>query len=81
MVRTTALRFEVGDPICGTVDNYPDRARALQRAYEHQQEHARENCPDPVTVFDRMAHRGDTCLWGSDGRGIEKKGALHVNPP
>lgn len=70
---TILTRFEVGDPLCGQIACYSDRPRALDRARGHQVAHAVKNDPDPVTVFDRMAHIGDTCLWGSDGRGIEKR--------
>mgnify|MGYP001571888929 FL=1 len=70
---TTLTRFEVSDPLCGAVECFPDQSRAFDRASSHQAAHAVKNDPDPVTVFDRMAHIGDTCLWGSDGRGIEKR--------
>ena len=72
--RTTQIRYEVGDPMCGTLANFTKIHDAVREAHAHQRTHLAEGAwPDDVTVFDRMAKRGETCKWSSDGRGIEKR--------
>ena len=63
-ITTATDRFEISDPTCGVVAFQPNRAAALRLASIH-------SCPD-VTVFDRMARRGDTQLWSAQGDELEK---------
>lgn len=67
------MRFEVGDPICGTVDVYRNMLEAIKRATQHQAEHGVPFGVDPVSVFDRMAHLGQPQKWSSEGRCIERR--------
>jgi hypothetical protein len=67
------MRFEVGDPLCGAIDFYPDRASALKRASEHQREHGvpfKHDDSDAVSVFDRMARVEAPNRWSSEGKCI-----------
>jgi len=64
-ITTATDRFEISDPTCGVVALQPNRLAALRLASIH-------SCTD-VTVFDRMARRGDTRLWSAQGDELERR--------
>lgn len=59
-------RFDIGDFICGSIsyERTVRDATALCRALVAGGKH--RNC-GPISVYDRMAHRGRPQLWITDG--------------
>ena len=54
-------RYEIGDSLCGVIA-YGDKQRdAFVRALAYQTG-SHKDCT--VTVYDRMAHRGQPDMWG-----------------
>ena len=68
-------RFQVGCQYCGHLDSFPTRQRAWDYAFAVLKDH--QGCMGNVTVYDSMAHKGQTCIWAvtKQSKGYNHEGA------
>ena len=64
-------RFEVGDKVCGVIGYCPTYDLAWDLAEVRGRTH--KECGD-ISIYDRMAHKGDPEIWSHDGRCLHVKG-------
>jgi hypothetical protein len=60
---TVHMRYEVGEPIEGSLAHFQTWEKAVEYANRIQ--------ADSVTIFDLMAHRGRPQLWDCHGTVLE----------